>query len=216
MTIDKIYDKYKIPKILREHMYRVAVVSEIICDSMHGDICINKDLVIKTALLHDMGNIIKIYIVDSSFIANDEKEELEMDKKEFIEKYGDEEHTATDKILNEIGVSKDIIDLYNNLGSSKIPQTINSNDWNRKICSYSDFRVAPYGIVSVTERFDEIIKRYKGKSHILSDVLKTEQKKKEALILESQMQEKCSMDLSLINDDLIKNKVIELKNYKIN
>lgn len=215
MIINEIYDKYKIPKILREHMYRVAAVSDIVCNSMHDDIDIDKDLVIKTALLHDMGNIIKIYIVDSSFIHNDEKEELERDKKEFIEKYGDEENIATQKILDEIGVSKDIIDLYNNVGSSKIAQTINSNDWNREICSYSDFRVAPYGIVSVTERFDEIIKRYKGKNHILSDVLKTEQKKKEALILESQIQEKCNIDLSLISDDLIKDKVIELKNYKI-
>ncbi|BCS91071.1 MAG: hypothetical protein ARM1_0528 [Candidatus Micrarchaeota archaeon] len=39
---------------------------------------------------------------------------------------------------------------------------LNSDDYDLKICCYSDARVAPYGIVSVAERFDDLIKRRKG------------------------------------------------------
>lgn len=215
MTINDIYDKYKIPKILRDHMYRVAAVAGAICDSLNSSIVINKDLIIRTTLLHDMGNIIKIHIVDNSFIQDNEKEDLEKAKKEFIAKYGNEEHIATQKILNEISTPMELVDLYNNLGSSKIPSTIESDDWNRKICSYSDFRVAPNGVVSITERFDEIKKRYKGRNHVLADIEQTEQKKKDALILESQIQEKCNIDLSTINDNYIEKKITELLKYKI-
>lgn len=215
MTINEIYEKYKIPQILRQHMYRVAVLASVVCDSLDKSIPINKDIVIKTALLHDMGNLIKIYIVEGSFIQNNEREELEKEKDKFISKYGNEEHIVTNNILKEIGVSEDIIDLYNNLGSSKIPLTLESNDWNIKICSYSDFRIDPNGVVSIKERFDEVIKRYNGKNHILADIEKTKQKKKNALILESQIQERCDIDLSLIDNKSIEDKIINLKEYKI-
>lgn len=215
MTINEIYDRYKIPKILREHMYRVASVAQIVCNHLDKDILIDVDIITKTALLHDMGNLIKIYMVDSSFIQNYEREELEIEKDKFISKYGNEEHMVTNNILMEIGVSEDVINLYNNLGSSKIPITLDSNDWNRKICSYSDFRIDLKGVVSITERFNEVIKRYSGKNHILADIEKTEQKKKNALILESQIQEKCNINLSLIDNKSIENKILELKDYKI-
>lgn len=215
MTIDEIYDKYKIPKILREHMYRVAATAQVVCDCLDKDIFIDKNTIIKTALLHDMGNLVKIYMVDTSFIQKQERESLEKGKDEFISKYGNEEYLVTNNILKEIGVSEEIIDLYNNIGSSKIPLTIESGNWNRKVCSYSDFRVAPNGVVSVTERFDEVIRRYNGKNHILADIEKTEQKKKNALILESQIQEKCNIDLLSIDNKSIEDKIIELKEYKI-
>ena len=215
MKINEIYDKYKIPKILRNHMYRVAAVGSIICDSLSKDIFLDKDVVIKTSLLHDMGNLIKIYMVDSSFIQNGEREILEKDRDKFLLKYGNEEHIVTQNILKEIGVSENILEIYNNLGSSKILLTLKSNDWYRKICSYADFRVDPNGIVSVTKRFNEIMERYEGKNHILANIEKTKQKKKDALILESQIQEKCSINLSSIDNTLIEKQLIKLKEYKI-
>lgn len=215
MKIDEIYNKYKIPKILQQHMYRVAAVSSVIIDYLDERIILDKDIIIKVALLHDMGNIIKMYFIDHSFIDKDEFKVLEKVKKEFVSKYGNEEHIVTLNILKEIGVSPKVLEILENIGSSKISSTTQSDDWNKKVCSYADFRIDPNGVVSVIERFNEIIKRYKGINHILADSEKTEQKKKEALILEAQIQERCSVDLCSIDDSLIEKQLIKLREYKI-
>ncbi len=215
MKIKEIYNEYQIPKHLQQHMYRVAAVGLVINDFLNETIKLDKDILTTAMLLHDVGNIIK-FDLNSDLLKEENIDNLKITKNIFIEKYGEDEHIATVKIIKEIGVNKKVIDILENISSSKIPSTINSDDWHRKVCSYSDFRVAPQGIVSITKRFDEIIKRYKGKNHELSDVEKTGQKKKDALILERQIQEKCVTPLSSIDDSKIKLIAEQLAEYEIN
>ena len=208
MLISEVYEKYGIPEILRNHMYNVAAVASIVADSISSDVSIDKELIIKTCLIHDMGNILKIPLENNKLINADEVEELRKVKDLFITKYGNDEHAATQKILSEIGVSSEVAETYNHLGSSKIQKTIESSDWNVKICSYSDFRVSPSGVVGVSERFEDIIERYRGRDHALSNIERTMKKKDLALQIESQIQNKCGFDLGTLNNEDIQ-KVLE-------
>ncbi|MFA6514752.1 MAG: hypothetical protein WCT42_00605 [Candidatus Paceibacterota bacterium] len=215
MKIKDIYNKYQIPEHLRQHMYRVTAVGLLVNDFLSDFVKLDKNILSTAMLLHDIGNIIK-FDLNSDLLKKENIENLEKIKNDFILKYGDDEHIATLSIVKEIKVNQKVIDILDNIGSSKIQSTIDSDDWYKKVCSYSDFRVAPYGVTSIEERFNDVIKRYKGLGHILGDVEKTEQKKIDALTLESQIQEKCSSSLDLINDLKIKNIVEMLEEYEIN
>lgn len=102
------------------------------------------------------------------------------------------------------------------MGSSQVHETILSNDLNRKIASYSDFRVGPHGVVSINERYDDVLKRYKNRNHVLSNSEKTELKRTNSLILEKQIQDFCLMDLNRIDDESISTIITELQDLEIN
>ncbi len=59
MKIAEIYEKYKIPPLLQTHMFRVAAVGGLIYQNFTDQNILNKQAIIETLLLHDMGNIIK-------------------------------------------------------------------------------------------------------------------------------------------------------------
>ena len=58
MKIKDIYSKYNIPPNLQLHMFRVAAFADILCDN-HKKVDFDKEIIIKSCLLHDLGNIIK-------------------------------------------------------------------------------------------------------------------------------------------------------------
>jgi len=215
MTISEIYSKYEIPQNLQEHMLRVAAVGSLLVDFLSENITLDKHVVISDLLLHDMGNILKYDFSDHIKFDADELDNLKRIQSNFILKYGNIVHDATTKIARELGVSEDIIFIIENSGSSKVADIVKGENWYRKVCAYADFRVAPYGVVSVNERFDDIVKRYKGRNHPLADVVKTEEKRANTLILEKQIQEKCKNNLSLIVDETIGEIMKKLKSYAI-
>ncbi len=215
MKIKDIYIKYQIPENLQLHMYRVAAVGLLVLDLLDKNIKLDKNIITTTLLLHDVGNIVKFNFENNNLLKDDEIEHLKQVRDGFISKYGNEEHLATLNIVNELKVPAKVIEILENTGSSKIDLTIQSDDWYKKVCSYADFRIAPYGIVSVEERFDDVIKRYEGRDHVLADVEKTIEKKNYCLGLEKQIQEKSLTSLSLIDDSKIKHLIEELKEYNI-
>lgn len=205
MNIREIYHKYNIPPNLQLHMLRVAAVGYYIAQNIETK-NIDVEVIIKTLLLHDMGNIIKFDFSNTALLG-EEKNRIEYWRtvqSDFIQKYGGDEHTATESIAKELGVDNYIIYIISNRGSSHIHSVLNSNDWNLKISSYADFRVDPFGVVSVDKRFDDIKARYKKSTHVLSNIKKTKEKRRSCLLLEKQIQRVVSFDL---ND--IDNKVIE-------
>ena len=174
MNIREIYHKYSIPPNLQLHMLRVAAVGSYIAQNIETK-NIDAEVIIKTLLLHDMGNIIK-FDFSNTAILGEEKNRIEYWKtvqSDFIQKYGTDEHRATESIAKELGVDNYIVYIISNRGSSHMPFVLNSDDWNLKISSYADFRVDPFGIVSVDKRFDDIEARYQKSSHVLSNIKKT-------------------------------------------
>ncbi len=196
-------------------MFRVAAVGRLVTESLRPQIDLDIDIVTKELLLHDMGNILKIPVKGNSLFSDEEQAHLIKVQEDFAQKYGKEEYVATLAIAREVGAPEKVIYILENTGSSKLHLTVESNDWYLKICSYSDFRVSPKKIVSIVERFDEIIQRYAGREHVLADIEKTEKKKRLALILEKQIQDKSQVALTEINDDNVASIVEVLRNYEI-
>lgn len=147
---------------LAEHQFRVASVAKQICDSI--PLSLNVDGVVDVCLLHDMGNIIKFdlnYFPD--FLQPEGLEYWKKIKDEFIQKYGNEEHVATEKICEEIGLPDIEMSYIRAIGFSKIKKVLASDSLEEKICLYSDLRVGPYGVLSIEDRLIDGRKRYEGR-----------------------------------------------------
>lgn len=140
-------------------MVEVAAVAEFLANQFKGQ-TVNQSLVVESALLHDMGNIVKF----KDFISP----EMKLDKKtwrqvqgEFISKYGADAHQATLSIIKELGLKNE----------AEIITTLEQSD-HRYIASYgyltlesqlldyADMCVAPAGIVGFETRIDDLVKRY--------------------------------------------------------
>ena len=167
-SIDEIYKKYRIPPWLQSHMKRSGASVAMICDNWKGPV-INKEDIIARNLIHDLGNIIKMDL-DSDF--SDKLAKISGDKKgigywkkvqaEMIKKYGNDELNATENMSEEFA-NRRIRFLIKNSIFMKNDKTFLSRDWNRKICAYSDQRIGPFGIMALSERYEEHRKRNSGK-----------------------------------------------------
>jgi len=198
MTIEAAYDSLRLPRNLRRHMYRVAAVGEYLAEQANSFLSshpakmkVSVADIRMTLLCHDLGNLLKfdlsrgvdLFDVDERDVIYWKSEQLRQ-----AEKYGAEVHAATLAMAEEIGISERVRELLKGMGSSQLLQTVQSADWELKICVYSDFRVRPDGFVSVTERFDDIAKRYAGRAHYLAERESTLMKRDLCLELESQLQ----------------------------
>lgn len=144
---------------LQLHMLRVAGVAKIICDNFQKEI--DKESVITASLLHDMGNIIKFKLdLFPKGLKPFGLKYWEGVRGEFIKKYGPDEHLATIKISEEIGISQEIINIVNDLEFSMTKQIDRSNNLKKKVIKYSDLRVAPSGVLSLEKRLAEARGRY--------------------------------------------------------
>jgi hypothetical protein len=118
-------------------------------------------------LLHDLGNLIKYDFSAPHLLSGEDTERLDYWKqkqKEMIEKYGSSETEATMKMAGELGISERLMLLLKgHEGIAEWAKTVLGGvDWEMKIISYSDCRVSPFGVVSIEERFADLMKRRKG------------------------------------------------------
>jgi hypothetical protein len=206
-----IYTEYKIMPTLQEHMLRVAAVAFLICDNF--DETLPKDEMITACLLHDMGNIIKSVFEDfPEFVKPEGIEYWEKVKNDFIEKYGNDTHIATEMIAKEIGISKQTFSFLQSIGFSNATKNETGNSFGNKICNYSDMRVGPYGVLSMESRIEEAHKRYLGKNRsIVSNNF--EQLSQSLRNIERQIFVNCKIKPEDINDETIKPIILELKNF---
>lgn len=211
--ITEIYKEYKIDSLLTMHQMRVTSIAWQICDNIN--IKVNKNDIILACLFHDMGNIIKYDFIN--FIEQYEKEGLDYWKnvqKEFIAKYGPNEHIATSSIVKEIGLSPAIIELISNIDSKLMEKIYNSDDFNLKICKYADLRAAPYSVVSINERMEEAKKRYEGHRNEFNE--KERESFKENIIkIEKQIFSHSNIKPEDINDKSITPYLEKLQDFSI-
>ncbi|MEM4097864.1 MAG: hypothetical protein QXS81_04170 [Candidatus Micrarchaeaceae archaeon] len=203
-SINKIYSHFKIPPWLQMHMLRVSSVANLICDNLDGQPVNTNDAVAAT-MLHDLGNIIKIDLKTSSAIMGVEAVRLsywETVKAETIAKYGNNEHIATVAMAKEIGATPRVIYLIESIGVSKIKEVEAGGDLERKICSYADLRVGPFGVLSLEGRFADFLERYKIRHTTLSQE-QFENAFSIALQMEKEIISSTSLTAEQINDKSI-------------
>lgn len=192
-------------------MLRVAGVGKIICDNLKEEF-VDKELVVKTLLLHDMGNIIKfdfdrIELLDVSDLKR--VGELKRIQSDFINKYGPHTDKATLYIINEITRDNRIIDLCANSHGQNLHQFLDSNEWDKKICFYSDMRVGPKSIVSINERFKDLMIRNP------QDEGKMITYQKQSLNLEKLLQRQVFINVKQISDATVNKEITTLRKSSI-
>jgi hypothetical protein len=161
MKIKEIYSKYGITPNLAEHMMRVTAVALYIGDHWKGpELDWNKVKI--TALLHDLGNIVRFDFDKYPQFLGPEQSRIDYWKKvqaETIAKYGNDDHDATKKMLEELKVDGDITKVILEKSFGNSVQISKSDNWYTKILSYCDNRLMPNGIVTLEERIKDTLER---------------------------------------------------------
>lgn len=159
MKIGEIYDKYQIMPQLSLHMRRVASVGQLIMDGWRETI--DRDLVIRTLLLHDMGNIVK-FDLTKPIMPIENIEDWQKVQREWWDKYGRDTHQVTKTVVAELGQT-DVVEVFTqeHVGylSGDTGQIL-KQDWPAKLLAYADTRVTPKGVVPMKERIADLQRRY--------------------------------------------------------
>lgn len=156
MTIRDVYHLYRIPPNLARHMREVTAVGRFITSHWNGD-PIDINVLTKTLLLHDMGNIIKFKRPFLEEMENNANYWQEV-QQDFIFKYGTDVHKATEQIVEELSLPK-VVELLQEMRVvwSKPTKQIR---WEARICEYADCCVTPQGITDFETRLQDLMKRY--------------------------------------------------------
>lgn len=198
------------------HQLRVASVANMVCDFLSIDI--DKDNIIKACALHDMGNIVKfnLDINHRKEYYNDTNnlEDWISVQKDFIDRYGHNDHKANLAIVKELGMSERIYDLIDNINSDLVEEMIFSSDFAKKICMYADSRVSPHGVVSIEERSLNAIERYKDHPYNFTEKERLSFVKKITEI-EKQIFSLSNIKPEDINDESIRGYIEKIKNIKL-
>ncbi len=146
MQIRDLYDKYNLMPQLREHQLRVGGIVRLITTDHESII---------TALVHDMGNIVKFSNLDSYWSKVQEK---------FWNEYGRDEHAATDKILREVGMDR-YADYFNEESKAYDNDSLGVSQFSTMskpavFTLYGDLRVGINGVCTMEERLTDLEERY--------------------------------------------------------
>jgi HD superfamily phosphodiesterase len=212
MKIAEIYTKYKILPFLQLHMVRVAAVSSILCS--HTSLPVDKLTCIKTALLHDIGNIVKFNL--DIFPSAYEPRGISYwqgVKEEFMLNYGANKHIASVKIGTAIGVSARILFLIENIEFSSASKNISLYDAELNILQYADSRVNPEGIVSLEERLVSGNKRFLARNKGSTNQAKIFKENSNALyLIEQELFQKCTISPKKITNEAV-NRILKDKPF---
>lgn len=214
MIIQEIYDKYKITPALQLHQLRVAAVGQILCNLVPD--FEDESEVVTTCLLHDMGNIIKFDLnYFPEFLEPEGLEYWQKIKDEYIQKYGNDEHHATQKIIAELVNSEKIKQYADQIGFSKLEETQKQESLAKKICVYADMRVGPYGVISTQERVADGRKRYEGRKDKALGSNKFEVLAKALKEIEREIFETLAIEPEDVTDEVVNKKIEKLKYFEI-
>jgi len=152
MTVQEIYDSYRIMPGLRLHQLRAAAVGKLVCEAI--DMPVDIHSVILACLFHDMGNIVKSDFTQLPELIKDEgAEHWERVKVDFISKYGESAHNANVAIAKEIGLPEKVVSLIDDISFSNIARIVSSGSLEQKIAEYTDTVIGPFGALPQKDRF---------------------------------------------------------------
>lgn len=149
-------------------MKRVTAVGELIIDSLPGTVELTaREDIVAALLVHDLGNIVKFDFTDSSMWRGYTSEEvrrwLGVRERVAANYNSTDDHMVTQRMVSEIGANGRVLFLVSGMLLENIRRVIDSDDFALKICAYSDQRVAPWGVVTLDERFLDLRRRYAGR-----------------------------------------------------
>ena len=211
-----VYKRYSIPSNLQEHMLRATAIAKLLCENWIGP-TISQEDIITTMLIHDMGNIAKMDFSSYDLLPEENKDIIYWQniKQDFIKKYGADDHIATFNIASELGLKPRILWLVINKIFLHNEMITSYNDYELKICAYSDQCAGPYGIVSLKDRFDELMKRYGDKPNASINHPRSKYLIESAYEIERQILKHTSFGPSAIVNKKISDLMHDLIGYRI-
>ena len=157
MTIKNIYNKYWIPQNLREHMLRVGTLASIITENWTGE-DIDRSAIVIAALLHDIAKPINFDLAKQAQFGMTPKEIANPSKHQSLlkKKFGDDEHSAVIRISQSLGCSKTTVRIIDNAEWKTLSMLMEDQDIESLIVIYCDMRIGLHGILSFSERLEEL------------------------------------------------------------
>lgn len=216
-SIASIYRAYRVPPNLQMHLLRVAAVGAWIADHWAGP-PIDRHTILSTLLLHDIGNIVKVDYDRYPALLPEEKENLQYWKAvqaNMIDKYGGNDHRAALQIASELAVPRRVLELMDQKRFVENERTLESDDWELKICAYADQRVSPIAVTSLMERLSEAKERYRGVAHASVNHPQFTFLVDCAAGIERQLANHSTLPLSGISEDLIRPMLDGLRGYTL-
>lgn len=214
-TPEEIYAAYRIMPGLQLHQLRVAAVAKVICDVCTCDIDVRS--VVLACLFHDMANIIKSDLtVFPELHGTEGLAHWESVKKEYIEKYGENEHAATQAIAKEICLAPSVIALIEQIGFRKLEATARAHSFELKVVEYADLRVGPHGVLSLRARIEEARIRYVGRHRDMpEDRAHFDRLARAAEEIERQIFMASALTPEDITEQSIQGAIVELRTYPV-
>jgi hypothetical protein len=149
MITKEVYAQFGIPLNLQEHMLKVSNIARLIAEGWKEEL--DKTKLVRASLVHDLANIVKFKLDPGSDLIDKQKET--------IEKYGADDHAATEKMLRELGLEEDLIKVVQMKSFGNAIEVAQSDNWILKILFYSDMRVVPSGVVDLETRLNDVVTR---------------------------------------------------------
>jgi hypothetical protein len=163
--ISGIYRRFPVPENLVFHLRTVAGVGSFVADNWIGP-AINKNDLVAYLLLHDLGNIAKMTLSDTSLLTPHDARNIDYWKKmqaEVHQKYGRDDHQVTLSMIRELDLPLRVLSLLDHDDWRKLDVIAASDDWEQKIGKYADYRTGPFGVITLNERLADLAKRYEGR-----------------------------------------------------
>lgn len=202
---------------LQLHQLRVTGVALSVAESIREKV--DMHALTLACLLHDMGNIIKSDLtVFPEFLEPKGFEYWQSVKNEYLARYGNDEHTATESIAEEIGVPDATLEIIRNIRFSHVPRILESGSLELKITMYADQRTSPLGVVPIDARLAEGRKRYGNKPFDGGDTFTPETYKKVVDAcheLEEYLSEVSGVSLPYITEEQVCTRFEALRAYVI-
>lgn len=216
-TALEAYRTHRIYRGLAEHQLRVASVARYV--AMRAKEPLDVELVTKVGLVHDMGNIIKADLPRyQEFLVPEGLAYWESVQQEMKERYGDDEHVATEAICQELGLGEPVLELVRNMRFSRTRWILEEGSLAQKLCKYGDMRVSPWGIVPMLERLAEARERYAGHPMDKGDVYTVEDLERSAqycVEIEADLMARCDFRPEDVTEAALAPMIEELKNYPL-
>jgi putative nucleotidyltransferase with HDIG domain len=208
MNLGEIYRKFSIPNNLQEHMLRVGALAEIITQNWQGRI-IDSQAIIKAALLHDIAKPLTFDLAKQAKYGLSETEINNLEKLQILikEKYGQEEHAATTKIVASLGCDASAIRIVSNSEWKFAPKLIKEGDIESLIAIYCDMRIGLKGILTLDERLADLKTRFANEDFAAHA--------KNGRAIEQILQNNVSIDLSSITNPQLTLRFEQLLNLAI-
>lgn len=208
MKIGQIYKTYFIPKNLQEHMLRVTALAEIILEHWIGK-KVDNQAIIQACILHDIAKPMNFDLTKQALFDISPSDNIKLEKlqKDLKTKYGTDEHSATVKICEEIGLSPVAVKILKYFEWSYIPYLLKTGNTESLISVYCDMRISPKGILPLYKRLNELKKRNHAKNY--------EENVKNGKVLEDIIKKNITLDINSVTDAQLNKRFKNLLNIEI-